>query len=173
MFFWPFNQQMGFPVALALRTTSDGIRMAKWPVAELSTLITRERSLKNRTLKPGQNPLKSWNAELLDVESEIEPGAARTVTWNLRGAKFEWSANSKTLTAFSRSVPLAPINSRLRFRFLVDRSSVEFFGNDGIVTLSQCFLPRPDDQDLGLTCEGGSARIVNLKVRSLNSAWPR
>ena len=62
-------------------------------------------------------------------------------------------------------------SGRLRLRALVDRTSIELFGNDGVVTLSQCFLPKPDDRHFALAAMGTEARLVGGRARRLGSSW--
>jgi levanase/fructan beta-fructosidase len=73
--------------------------------------------------------------------------------------------------ALGREGALAPENGRIKLHILVDRTSVEVFGNDGRLSMSSCFLPRAENQNLGVFSVGGTARIVALRVYSLKSAW--
>jgi hypothetical protein len=45
-------------------------------------------------------------------------------------------------------------------------------GNDGRVSMTSCFLPKPEEKSLEIYAAGGAARIVSLKVYELRSAWP-
>ena len=72
----PFNQQMGFPVVLSLRKTPDGLRLVKTPVAEIASLVAGGTALAPQSLGPGGNPLAGFEAELADIDLEIEPAGA-------------------------------------------------------------------------------------------------
>ena len=49
----PFNQQMSFPCDLSLRTTAQGIRLCRLPIAEIQNLYVTNDSVSNRTLNSG------------------------------------------------------------------------------------------------------------------------
>jgi sucrose-6-phosphate hydrolase SacC (GH32 family) len=55
-------------------------------------------------------------------------------------------------------------------RILVDRTSLEVFAQDGKVSMSSCFVPKPREQNLECFARGGTARIIALDVRPLRSA---
>jgi len=62
-------------------------------------------------------------------------------------------------------------NGRFRIRLLVDRTSIELFGNGGRVTCSTCFLPDPNNQRIKFVTTGGNARLISFVARKLRSAW--
>ena len=69
------------------------------------------------------------------------------------------------------AAPLELQNGRLTLEILVDRTTIETFGNGGRVTLSSVYLAKPDDLQLELFADGGTAKIVSLSVFPLQSAW--
>jgi sucrose-6-phosphate hydrolase SacC (GH32 family) len=73
------------------------------------------------------------------------------------------------LTWLNTAGPLELKDGRLTMRLLVDRASVEVFGNEGKLSLSSCFVPQAEG--LEAYCTGGNVRIVSLKVYELKSAW--
>lgn len=70
-----------------------------------------------------------------------------------------------------RTADLSPEKGRIKLHVLVDRTSVEVFGNDGRLSMSSCFLPPSSNKLLGLFSSEGTARIVSLRVYRLKSAW--
>src|SRR5258705_7893016 len=91
----PFNQQMGIPTELTLRTTPDGVRMFKWPVRELSTLVTRAREVPAAPIS-GKGALPDGPAELLDIEMEFDPGTGG-VAFDFRGLPVRWKDGKLTV----------------------------------------------------------------------------
>ncbi len=168
----PFNQQMSFPRELSLRTTPQGPRLFREPIAEIAQLYTKTHELKRRELKPGENALADIHGELLDLEITIELKTAKQVTLNLRGTEMVYDVKNGKLKAFGRSLTLAPINGQLVLRGLLDRTSIELFGNQGDFTLSGVFFADPANQNLALTVDGGSAHVHRLVARELKSIWP-
>ena len=69
--------------------------------------------------------------------------------------------------------PLKPIDGKLTLHLLVDRTSLELFGNDGLFSMSSCMIPEDDNKSIGVFCKGGQANLLKLSVWELNSAWNR
>lgn len=174
----PFNQQMSFPSTLTLRTCPEGVRMCRQPVQELALLHGNQHSFADVTLAGDSsgreaNPLKDITGDLFDIHLTLDPGDAEQVTLTVRGTSMTYDAKNRTLNLLGKTAPLAPQDGRLKLRVLVDRTSIEVFGNDGRVSLSTCFLPPAEDRSLSLTAQGGAARISVLRVWELSSAWPQ
>ncbi len=188
----PFNQQMGVPLELSLQTTPDGIRLVKWPAKELGNLVTEvTQDVLSRPLPAGRIELPGAAKELLDVELEFIPGTAETVTLELHGQKLVWSAKAGELIALGRAMPLKPAaktvgrrsdlsmprgpdlkpwDGSVRVRALLDRTSLELFGNGGVAMASFCFVP-PVETGAALTIAGGDLAKARLTVKTLKSAW--
>ncbi|MDD4143489.1 MAG: GH32 C-terminal domain-containing protein, partial [Prolixibacteraceae bacterium] len=66
---------------------------------------------------------------------------------------------------------LAPVNNTITLEILIDRSSVEIFGNGGQMVISNCFTPAEGDEDLVLSTQGGELKVINLDIYKLDSAW--
>jgi sucrose-6-phosphate hydrolase SacC (GH32 family) len=167
----PFNQQMSFPCELTLRAFPEGLRLCRNPVREIEKLHEAPRHWKDLTLKPGDNPLSDLQGDLFDLQMEIEPGDAKEIVLTLRGEAVRYSVSEKKLSFLGRSGELEPEDGRVKLRVLLDRTSIEAFGNGGKLSMSSCFVPQPEDRNLSLSAEGGSARIHSLTVYPLKSAW--
>ncbi|MGD9633636.1 MAG: LamG-like jellyroll fold domain-containing protein [Pirellulales bacterium] len=168
----PFNKQMGFPVELTLRNTLDGVRMFRNPVEEIDLLHQTEHSVNNVVYGPGQDPLGNLSGELFHIVADIELNSASSVGFNIRGNEVRYDVASQTLSALGRSAHLAPSQGRVQLEMLVDRSSLELFGGDGIVSMTSNFLPSAGNQSIDLFATGGNARVVSLSAFELASAWP-
>ena len=57
-----------------------------------------------------------------------------------------------------------PISDTVRLHIFVDRSSVEVFGNDGQVVLTEQIFPNAASQGLELFAEGGEVRLSALDI---------
>jgi len=167
----PFNQQMSFPCELTLRTTPEGIRMYRQPVKELENIHKKEHSWDTQTLKPGENLLSGISGELFDIRAEIELGNATEVGFTVRGEKIRYNVADKQISCLGRSATLEPLQNKIKLQILVDRTSIEVFGNDGRISMSSCFLPELENENLGIYAFGGSAIVVSMKVHELCSAW--
>jgi sucrose-6-phosphate hydrolase SacC (GH32 family) len=167
----PFNQQMTFPASLTLRDGPGGLRLCKWPVRELETLRDREASWAHRVVTAATPVNLPMEGELFDLEAEVEPGTSQEFGFELRGTWAGYSVADGKLSCLGRTAELAPENGRVRLRVLLDRTSIELFGNGGWVTMSSCFLPPAGNRRISFVAKGGEARLVSLAARTLKSAW--
>ncbi|MBV9121983.1 MAG: glycoside hydrolase family 32 protein [Planctomycetes bacterium] len=165
----PFNQQMGVPSVLTLKTLPEGLRVTKLPVREIEMLRTAGRDWKDQALRPETNLLADIRGDTFDLVAELEPGAAQEIGFKIRGEAVRYEKD--TLSCLGKSVPLKPMAGRIKLRILVDRTSLEIYGNDGAVSMTSAFLPPADNQDLELFARGGEARVVSLHVYKMRSAW--
>lgn len=169
----PFNQQMTFPCELTLWNSPSGIRMRKYPVSEISLLRKKTVELSGVPVRPGDNPLSDITGELFDIEAEIETGDAIELCFKIRNHTISYVPCDQEIfclgLGFNRgnSARLAAVDGRIRLRILVDRSSVELFGNDGEVSFSSCIVPNPENKSLGFHVSGGEARIVSMRIHEL------
>jgi fructan beta-fructosidase len=167
----PFNQQMTVPCQLTLRNTPDGPRLFAEPIDELKSLRETSKALTETQITP-QTPLRSdIRGELLDVELEMQGTANSTATLNLRGIPVAFDFRKNELSCRKVTAPLEPVDGRIRLRVLVDRGSIEIFGNDGRVAISVGATPQQTDQSVDLSTKGGDLIVYSLNVAKLRSAW--
>ncbi len=168
----PFNQMLGLPVALALKTTDEGLRIHAEPVEELKTLRGKPRCIKSQSLKVGDNPLADLKGELLEIEAEISPASADTVSFNLRGIEISYDTQKQELSCLEKTAPLKMVKGKLRLRMLVDRTSIDIFANDGRLYMPMGMVVPEDNHSLALTVTGGKAKLHSMTVFELKSVWP-
>ncbi len=167
----PFNQMMGLPVELTLHATDDGLRLWIYPVKELECLRAARNRLKARLLRPRENPLAAVKGELVEISAEIALENAREVGFVLRGVPVVYDAQTQELSCRDSKAPLKPVNGKIRLRILVDRTSIDIFGNDGRLYMPMGVLVPRDNTSLAVYAKGGIARINELSVYQLKSAW--
>jgi fructan beta-fructosidase len=120
-------------------------------------------------VKPGDNPLSGISSDLFDIELEVEPVDATEFGIRLYEAALSW-ANGK-VSCLGATADLSPVDGRLKLRILVDRTSIEIFGNDGEVSMTSCFLPNEQNTGLDLYARDGTVKIRSLTVSRLSSCW--
>ena len=105
----------------------------------------------------------------------IDPGSAKHVGLHVRGEAIAYDVAAKSLSCGESRAPLEPINGRITLRVLLDRTSIEIFANDGVVSLSRCFLPDAKARIAPPTffADGGEARVVSCEGFTLKSAWKK
>ena len=167
----PFNQMMGLPVELTLRTTDEGLRLLANPVKEMALLHKKTRSLRPQLLNPGENPLAGIKGELLDLSADIAPGEAAEVGFHLCGVSVSYDAIKQELSCQDNKAVLKPVDGKIRLRLVMDRTSIDIFGNDGRLYMPMGMIVSRDDLSLEVYAKGGGARISSLDVHELKSAW--
>jgi fructan beta-fructosidase len=167
----PFNQMMGVPVELTLHTTDEGLRLLANPVKELASLRAKSHTIKPQTLNPGENPLADVKGELLDLSSELALGDATELGFKLRGVTVSYDAKKQELSCKDSKAALKPVEGKIRLRLLVDRTSIDIFGDDGRLYMPMGVIVPSDNFSLEVYSKGGSGKINSLEVHELKSAW--
>ncbi len=167
----PFSQMMGLPVELTLRMTEDGPRLLAYPVKEYSALRVKRHTIQAQPLKPGENPLAGMKGDLLDVTAELVPGTAAEIGFNLRGVNIKYETARQELSCKDKSAALQATDGKIRLRVMVDRTSVDIFGNDGLVYMPMGVIVPEGNRSLEVYAKGGTAKIMSLQVYALKSAW--
>ena len=168
----PFNQQMSFPRVLTLHSTSDGLRVFAKPVREIEKLHGKRNAWQDIDLSPdGENPLADIEGELFDIRVEFELQDASEFGINVRGMPVRYDVGRQELCFRHPVAPLPPEDGKIRLQLLIDRSSIEVFGNNGQVAYPFGFLPEADDRSLTLYTKAGNTRVKLLEVYELHSIW--
>jgi sucrose-6-phosphate hydrolase SacC (GH32 family) len=165
----PFNQQMSFPCELSLRTTDRGVRLCRVPVPEISTLYAGQTMVTDRSLGAGEELGIETGGELLDIQLEAEVGPDTAFSIGLHGQIVNHAGQQ--VECLGGKAPLSSVDGVVRLRLLVDRTSIELFGNDGELSMSSCFVPSRMDTTVRLRGENGAFRVRRLVVNRLRSAW--
>ncbi|HNR29361.1 MAG TPA: GH32 C-terminal domain-containing protein [Candidatus Hydrogenedentes bacterium] len=169
----PFNQMMTFPCELTLRATDDGVRMFARPVREIEALHGALHAWSDAPVAPDHNLLESLSGDLFHIQAEFEPGESSEIAFVVRGVPVRYDCKQAQLVCGDKAAPLAPENGRIRLELLVDRVSIEIFGNDGRVYMPMGCIFNSDERGLALHAVGGKATVTHLRVYELRSAWTR
>ncbi len=167
----PFNQMMTFPCELTLRTTPEGIRLCFEPVKEIKALQAKKQVWGAQALKPGQNPLAGSTPELFELRAEFMLGDATEIGFRVRGVPIIYDAKKQELSCLGSQATLRARDGKLRLRLLVDRASIEIFGNDGLVYMPMGVIPKNDDKSLEVISRSGSPVLCSLELHELRPAW--
>ena len=167
----PFNQMLGLPVELTLRTTEEGLSLYSEPVEELTSLRGKAHAIEPKVIQVGDNPLAEISGELLDIEAEISPGSATVVQFNLRGVSITYDTQKQEISCAEKTALLKMEDGKIRLRFLVDRTSIDIFGNDGRLYMPMGMAVPENNHTLEMTVVGGEAQIHSMNIFELKSAW--
>ena len=169
----PFNQQLSFPCELTLRTLPEGVRLCRNPAAEIGRLCTDRLALTEARVKPGENPLAAIQGELFDIEIEVDltRSTCSAIVLEARGSLVSYTVKDEALDSCGVRTHLPPRDGRVQIRVLVDRMSIETYGNRGEVSITSCSRAKDGETPLALVALGGEAFVTALEVRTLKSAW--
>ena len=164
----PFNQQMGFPMTMELRTTPEGVRLFRWPIEEIESLYEDTIVIEEEQLSSVSNALAGFEAELVDLSLEV---AATTTEFSLyvRGLEIRYED-----TAFhygETSLPAPANEGAIKLRLLLDRASLEMFANEGAAVSTDYAVALEDNRSFRLSANG-EVFVNRLTINSLSSIWP-
>lgn len=172
----PFNQQVSFPCELTLRQHAGGLRLYRWPIKEISTLHGPPRRWTDLVLKPGDaNPLTESRGGLFDVRMTLDttdPAGGRLVL-KAAGNAVRYDPHQQLLVSHGSEARLEPEAGLVRIRVLVDRLSLETFGNGGLVSITNVARGVEGAPPLELSAEGGPLRIKELEINEVRSIWKK
>jgi fructan beta-fructosidase len=161
-----WNQQMGFPTELTLRSTSSGVRLCILPVEEIKGL--RIRRLKS---DPSQNQYMSPSG-LMDISARFKVPSEGSLTLTVNGRSIRYDARTHVLEALGKRAEVDPGSGRLDLRILVDRASIEVYAQNGLINMP-LYVP-PGSEATGLKIDSnGTWEPERLEVYELKSAWAK
>ena len=165
----PFNQQMSFPCELSLIKTFGRLRLCRMPIDEIQSLYVGSDSTANYRLQTGAELSIGSPGDCFDLEVVVEtaPGAWFEIRFYDQAIVYA----DNQIHCLGKSAPVEPVAGVLHLRILIDRTSVEIFGNSGAVCLSSCFLPIDRSTTVRCFSKTGPVQIHNFVVRRLASAW--
>ena len=167
----PFNGGMTFPIQLTLLTTAGTPVMYANPVNELSLLRVSTNSWLAGSLANGTNVMTGTIGEACELDVQFEPGTATNITFNLRGITVVYDNLAKQITCSGISQPLSPVNGVITLQMLVDRGSLEIFGNNGLLYMPVNVAPVSGALPVSCVANGSGAQLLSLNFCNLGSAW--
>ena len=186
----PWRGAMTVPRELSLISTTEGLQLVQQPVRELNQLRYQPVAIQAQTLHPGSNVLTGQHGTSYEIDTTIDIGSTTQVVFQLRTGSGQQTtlgydvrlaslyldrtrsgdASFDPNFATCTEAPLGLIDRHLlKLRILVDRSSVEVFGNDGRAVLTDQIFPRLSSDGMSLDVQGGTAQLIDLHLYQLNS----
>lgn len=166
-----WSQQMIFPVELTLKTINGQIKLCRNPIDGIKSLRYDSKNWNNITIAENENILSRVTGDVFEIITSIELGKNKEIIFEIRGEKAIYNCLEKQLYFMGSKSPIVPQNNAIKLRFIIDRNSIEIYGNEGEVTFTRLFYPDPDNMKLSLTCPDGTLFVKNLEVYKLESIW--
>ena len=181
------------PRELTLVTTPEGVRLTQQPIAELEQLRGEHWQWRDEVIEPDSDLLDEVAGETLEIVAEFalaDLADADRFGFRLRTGDGEfttvgYATKARTLyvdraqsgdVAFNASfgavhtATMEPLNGLIRLHILIDRSSVEVFGNDGRVVFTEQIFPAGDSLGLELFLDGQQVTLNTLDIWQLEPA---
>lgn len=186
-----WRSAMTLPRELTLKSGLDGIKLFQNPVRELEKLRKLKHSWNNAVIGANSSLLSDVSGDTLEIIAEFELNTAKEFGLKVRKSDSEetvigFDADSRILFvdrtesgvtdffehfAGRHGGPLQIRNNRIQMRLLIDRSSVEVFGNDGELAITEQIFPDPGSKGLELYAKDGEVKLISLHIYSLNAIW--
>jgi fructan beta-fructosidase len=163
---------MTFPVELTLRPFPDGPRLFAEPVDEIKALLLAKHKEEARELKEGDHPVE-FKGEPGFVSVQWQPKGAEEVDLTVCGVPIRYAVKKRQLSCGDHVAPLEPAKGLITLTILLDRGSVEVFGNSGQVAIVRGGILPAGQKGITLSVRGGSAVMTGLGVAELKSAWAK
>jgi fructan beta-fructosidase len=177
------------PRELGLAKTKQGLRLTQRPISELEQLKTKHWEFKTLKLS-GQQTLKEVTGETLEIKAIFKLGSTKiparvgirvrvgqneqtTIGFNTKASKLfvdrshSGQVNFASSFASAHTVTLEPVNHEIRLHLLVDRSSVEVFSEDGLISMTESIFPNASSLGVQLFAEGGQVIVSTLEIDQL------
>lgn len=165
----PFNKQMTFPVELSLRNTDDGVRLFSYPIPEIKALYDRHFSVTGKMLRDKESLLIDEGGDAFDVDMEIAAGGRGKCVVDIRGVEIVYDMRRQTVSCLDKRAKLRAEGSIIRLRILVDRASIEIYGNGGRVYMPMGAIP--EGETAVIRARGCDVGINTLNLYRLKGIW--
>ncbi|MBF0196194.1 MAG: glycoside hydrolase family 32 protein [Planctomycetes bacterium] len=173
----PFDQQMSIPTELSLKTTSEGIRLFRWPVREIKSLHAKTKSIAKTSLKDLNVTMSKINSSLFDCSMEIIPQG--DLVFDFCGIEIKYYHDKQFLQPTiikqgyykHKKLPALLKNGVLKMRALVDVASVELFMADGEAVGSYLGITNKNKPNIQIKGKENT-QVLRAQMNTLKSIWP-
>ena len=141
------------------------------PVRELAGLHGQKRQWRNKILKPDQKLTGSLGGQLAHIRADLKFDGASETAFVVRGIPITYNVEKEELSCQKNKAPLKPVDGQIRLEILVDRTSIEIFGNHGRMYMPVGVILVDNPTSFEISAKGGNAEIESLDVIRLRSAW--
>jgi levanase len=188
----PWRGAMSAPRELALETVDGEIRLTQQPVTSLRILRDGDAvAARNVTIREGSHPFADGQADgkALEIDATFSladadrfglkvatgTGQETVIGYDVLTEELYVDRTRSGVVEFNAGFPAvhrAPLPARdgkVRIKVLLDWSSVEVFGADGEVAITDLVFPDPASDGVELFAEEGTATLEEMRVWQLAS----
>ncbi|KAH8693061.1 glycosyl hydrolase family protein [Talaromyces proteolyticus] len=180
---------LSFPRTLKLKQVNSKLQFLQQPVGELDAISNSVASITNQTLAPGQTVLSNVHSRSLDISMTFIPAPGSTLSLSVRKGGSQQTVIKYVQSNQQLSVDRnasgnisydpaaggihtatlqADANGQVQLRVLVDECSLEVYGGQGEVVISDLIFPDISSDSLSLATSGGNVVLESVNVRSIS-----
>lgn len=186
-----WRSMFSLPRELTLARTGSDIRLTQKPVPELHTLREHTLEWNKYIFHPENNPFAAIKENCLEIEAEFAvtsqkgrfgfkvragDGEGTLIGYDMDTQQLfvdrRHSGEGNFLTGFNKIhyASMPPLENKIKLHIFVDHSSIEVFGNDGMVTMTDLIFPAIDNKHLEFFCESSEIEVIYLKIHQIKPA---
>ncbi len=165
----PFNQMMGFPTELTLRTTNEGIRLFSEPIAAIARLHHKKHDLSGLSVTEVNDQLAAIKHDLLHVKARLESLNGGRILMHYRGNQIGQMDGDEFNEIQTPSAH--PGTLVFEVELLIDRTSVESFYQRGQIVFVAALKAATKDTGLEILGDASQIKIHQLEIYELLSIW--
>lgn len=182
--------QTSIPRKISLKSFPEGLRLVQEPVKALESLRYGSKKTSNKIISPDKNTLKGYSGDSYEIIAEFELSTAEefgfklrksdseetVVSYNIKNNNLSLNRANSGKVSFSEyfkrkyTTELKPVDNKIKLHIFVDASSVEIFGNDGKIVMTNLIYPDPKSKGIELYSEGGEVKLLNIEFHKLKSS---
>ena len=176
----PFNQQLSFPLELTLKNINGKPIVHRWPIDEIRSLYLNTINVAEFEVSKGKSFIPKTSAKLFDVSFNLDKASSKSLYVVIRGhyLSFDWENNEFSMQSSGehkivkdRKTIGLPKGKEISVRLLVDKTSIEIFIDNGLLSGSFCFLPDGYINPIVFLSYSGTQYIRGFTLHELTSIW--
>jgi levanase/fructan beta-fructosidase len=163
----PFNNMMLFPNELSLKTTTEGVRLYSVPAREIALLHNKKHEWKNASVDEVNKGLSGVKGGIYHGVLDFELDKGLGMELHYKGAPIIYYDGNYNSFNHINYINDDPKSFRFKVEFIIDRTSIEAFMDNGKLFISDALKYKSDE---GLKLIGG-IKVHSLELYELNSIW--
>ena len=176
----PFNQQLSFPLELTLKNINGKPIIHRWPIDEIRSLYLKTINMAECEVSKGKSFIPKTSAKLFDISFIVDKASSKSLYLMIRGhyLSFDWENNEFSMQSSGehkivedRKTIGLPKGKEISVRLLVDKTSIEIFIDNGLLSGSFCFLPDGYINPIVFLSYSGTQYIRDFTLHELKTIW--
>ena len=192
-----WRSSMTLPRKIELTQTKDGVRLKQTPVSLHAIRNHREKvSHENKTISSDHNLLSIFSGDTYEIIAEFDvsnstssefglevrkglEGETTKIGYDVKKQEMFLDRTHSDTFHYGNEVldyhngPLRLDDQTVKMHIIVDRSSIEVFGNNGEMVITDQIFPNPSSQNIKVYSKDGNVLLKSLEIYPLKSSWKK